>query len=147
VAAGLFSASPLGNRTAAHGSFTHGRIGLFRISWDTFLDRPGQGYGAGPRAFLDATIVRQSGRQRVTIFAHDLPLELAVGLGVAGLLFGIALYVAVAVRLWRVRASPALWLVGPMAAAFLVSNLVDWTWHLAGVGAIFALALGALIAL
>jgi hypothetical protein len=141
---GTLSASSLGNRTASHGSFTHGRIDLFRVSWDTFLDRPGQGYGAGPRAFLDATIVRQSERQRVTIFAHNLPLELAVYAGIAGLLLGIALYVSVGVRLWRVRGSPALWLLGPMAAAFLVSNLVDWTWHLAGVGAVFALALGGL---
>lgn len=146
VAAGLVSASSLGNRTAAHGSFSHGRIDLFHISWDTFLNRSGQGYGASPRAFLDATIVRQSERQRVTIFAHNLPLELAVYTGVVGLLLGIALYLAVAVRLWRARGSPALWLLGPMAAAFLISNLVDWTWHLAGVGAVFALALGGLCA-
>jgi O-Antigen ligase len=143
--AGVLSASPLGNRTAAHGSFTHGRVELFRASWDSFLDRPGQGYGAGPSAFLDATIVRQAERQRVTIFAHSLPLELAVYAGVAGLLLGIALYVAVALRLWRVRFAPALWLLGPMAAAFLISNLVDWTWHLAGAGAVFALALGGLL--
>jgi O-antigen ligase/polysaccharide polymerase Wzy-like membrane protein len=145
VVVALLSASPLGNRTAAHGSFTHGRIQLFHDSWDAFLDRPGQGYGASPRAFLDATIVRQAERQRVTIFAHDLPLELAVYAGVAGLLLGIALYLAVAVSLLRVRGSPALWLLGPMAAAFLVSNLVDWTWHLAGVGAVFALALGGVL--
>jgi hypothetical protein len=39
----------------------------------------------------------------------------------------------------------ATWLLGPAVAAFLVANLVDWTWHLAGASAVFALALGGLL--
>ncbi|HEX9417137.1 MAG TPA: hypothetical protein VF895_10570, partial [Gaiellaceae bacterium] len=86
----------------------------------------------------------QPGHGRLTRFAHDLPLELGVELGILGLLLGIALYVAAGRALWRTRGSPALWLLGPAVAAFLLSNLVDWPWHLAGAGAVFALALGSL---
>jgi hypothetical protein len=34
-----------------------------------------------------------------------------------------------------------------MAAVFLISNLFDWTWHLAGLTAVWATATGALQAL
>jgi hypothetical protein len=36
--------------------------------------------------------------------------------------------------------------LGPAVIAFLIANLFDWPWHLAGADAIFALALGALAA-
>jgi O-antigen ligase len=89
-------------------------------------------------------VSRQPGHGRVTRFAHNLPLELGVETGIAGFLLGLSLYAAVALVLWRTRGAPALWLLGPAAGAFLLSNLVDWSWHLAGVGALFAIALGAL---
>ena len=38
----------------------------------------------------------------------------------------------------------AAWLLGPFVAYFLLDNLVDWSWHLAGLTAIFAAAAGAL---
>ncbi len=66
--------------------------------------------------------------------------------GVLGLVLGIGLYAGAADALWRARASPALWLLGPAVAAFLVANLVDWPWHLAGLGAAWALAAGGLVA-
>lgn len=143
TAIAVSSAGSLGERTAPHGSFTHGRLALARISYHTFLDRPLQGYGAG--SFLDATLQRQGYRKRLTRFAHNLPLELGVELGVVGLLLGVALYFAAGHALWNASGSPALWLLGPAVGGFLVANLVDWSWHLAGVGAIFALALGALL--
>ncbi len=37
-------------------------------------------------------------------------------------------------------------LLGPAAIAFLVANLLDWQWHLAGSAAAFAIAVGGLIA-
>ena len=43
------------------------------------------------------------------------------------------------------RATLAAWLLGPALALFMLSNADDWTWHLAGAGAIFALALGGLL--
>jgi hypothetical protein len=61
-------------------------------------------------------------------------------LGIAGFLLALALYGACASALRR--AGPALWLLGPAVVAFLAFNLVDWTWHLAGAGALWAVALG-----
>jgi O-antigen ligase len=100
--------------------------------------------GSGSATFLQATVLDQPGHGRQTRFAHDLPLELWVELGALGLALGLGLYASCTRALWRARVTPALWLAGPAVGAFLVSNTVDWTWHLAGVGALFALALGAL---
>jgi hypothetical protein len=56
----------------------------------------------------------------------------------------MALYASTTWMIANALHSPALVLLAPMAAAFLLSNLVDWTWHLAGLGAIWAGACGAL---
>ena len=80
------------------------------------------------------------------LYAHDLPLELWAELGIAGAAVALALYAAVGAALARARRSPALWLAGPAVAAFMLANLVDFPWHLAGAGAVWALALGILIA-
>jgi hypothetical protein len=141
VAAGLLSGGALSaRRFESHESFTHGRSWMWSAAYRTALDRPAQGYGAG--SFFAATVARQPGHGRLTRFAHDFPLEQAVETGVFGFLLALALYAAAGRALWRVRGSPAVWLLGPAAAAFLLSNLVDWSWHLAGVGALFAVALG-----
>lgn len=143
IAAGLFSSGALSaRRFPSHQGFTHGRSWMWSAAFHTAVGRPFYGYGAG--AFYRATVSRQPGHGRVTRFAHDLPLELAVETGIAGFLLGIALYVVAARSLWRARGLPELWLLGPAIAAFLLSNLVDWSWHLAGAGALFALARGGL---
>ncbi|MEA2479332.1 MAG: hypothetical protein QOJ07_1254, partial [Thermoleophilaceae bacterium] len=101
-------------------------------------DRPLAGTGAD--AFLAGSARHQNGA--TVLFAHDLPLELAAELGIAGLVLCAALYAAACRSLWRARRAVAGWLLGPAAAAFLVSSLVDWPWHLAGAGAVWALAIG-----
>ncbi|MEA2450491.1 MAG: hypothetical protein QOG63_2423, partial [Thermoleophilaceae bacterium] len=99
--------------------------------------------GTGADAFLTGSARHQNGQS--ILFAHDLPLELAAELGVAGLLLAIALYAATAGAIWRRRRDPnTLWLLGPAAVVFPVTSLVDWQWHLAGAGAVWALAIGAL---
>jgi hypothetical protein len=67
-------------------------------------------------------------------------------LGVAGLLLVVALYCSSARSVWLARGSPAAWLLGPAVAAFLVTGLLDWPWHMAWPGAVFAAALGGVIA-
>ncbi len=143
VLAGLFSGGALSaRRFESHQSFTHGRTWMWSASYRTAVKRPLQGFGAG--SFYEATVSRQPGHGRVTRFAHDFPLEQWVETGIAGLMLVLVLY-GVAVRaMWRVRSSPALWLLGPAVAAFLLANLVDWPWHLAGAGALAMLALGGL---
>jgi O-antigen ligase len=122
------------------GDFLHGRASTWGAAIETFADRPLG--GAGADAFLAGSIEHQDGQ--TTVFAHNLPLELAAELGVAGFALAIALYATTVAALWRARGTQAAALLGPAAAAFLVASLLDWPWHLAGSGAIFALAIGGL---
>ena len=143
VGVGIGTAGALdARRFPSHQGFAHGRTWMWRAGLDAAARRPLVGSGAG--TFLQSTILDQPGHGRQTRFAHDLPLELWVELGALGLALGLGLYAASARALWRARGTPALWLAGPAVGAFLVSNTIDWTWHLAGVGALFAVALGAL---
>jgi hypothetical protein len=80
-------------------------------------------------------------------YAHDLPLEAGAELGVGGIAITVVLYASVGVLLWRSRRARGAWLVGPGVAAFLVANLVDWEWHLPLSSAIWAVQLGAVMAL
>jgi O-antigen ligase len=98
--------------------------------------------GAGADAYYIASLPHHGAA--TTRYAHDLPLELAAELGVLGLLLGLALYASAAWTISRATNSSALWLLAPAAVAFLASNLVDWTWHLAGLGALWAAAIGGL---
>jgi O-antigen ligase len=123
------------------GGFWHGRLHTWRAALETAADRPLA--GAGADAFLVASARHQ--RAGPVRFAHDLPLELAAELGVAGLVLGVALYVTAGAAVWRARAGRAAWLLGPAVVAFLASGLVDWPWHLAGSGAVWAASLGALV--
>ncbi len=118
----------------------HGRTHEWLAAIKTWLDHPLVGAGAG--AYYIASLPHQTiARAR---YAHNLPLELAAELGILGLLLSVALYASSAWTISQARHSPALWLLGPVVAVFLVSNLVDWTWHLAGLGAVWAAASGAL---
>jgi protein-S-isoprenylcysteine O-methyltransferase Ste14 len=59
----------------------------------------------------------------------------------------IGMYASVAALIWRIRRHPSLFLVAPGVLAFMAANLVDWPWHLAASGAIWALGMGACLAL
>jgi O-antigen ligase len=120
----------------------HGRAHLWRAGVETWADRPLAGSGAD--AFLAGSVIHQHGE--TILFAHDLPLELAAELGVAGLALAIALYAFTIRALWRARGTPAARLLGPGALVFLIAGLVDWPWHLAGAGAIWAVSTGTVLA-
>jgi O-antigen ligase len=140
VIAGILGAGHSGSQNSSRGGLTHGRTHEWRAAFDTWLDRPL--IGAGANSYFAASVKHQGSSP--SRFAHNLPLELAAELGVLGLILGIGLYAAALRVLQRARASPSLWLLGPAVAAFLVANLVDWSWHLAGLGAAWAAAAGAL---
>ena len=126
---------------AARGDLFHGRLQLWDAALAAWRDQPW--LGAGADGFLGASAAYQdAGPVR---FAHDLPLELLVELGLAGGVLAIALYAATGRVLWQARGDRAVWLLGPAAAAFLVAGLVDWPWHLAGSGAVWAAAVGGLL--
>jgi hypothetical protein len=124
------------------GGFWHGRLSLWDTAIHTAEDRPLIGGGAD--GFLAASLVHQPSSP--IRFAHDLPLEFAAELGITGLALALALYAAAARELWRGRTARGAWWLLPAAIAFLAANLIDWPWHLAGCGAIWAAALGALVA-
>ena len=83
----------------------------------------------------------------VTLYAHNLPLEAWAEMGPLGLALVLGLYASAGTLLWRIRRHPDAWLVAPGVAAFLLANLVDWPWHLAGATAIWAICLGGCLAL
>lgn len=124
-----------------NGGFAHGRLDLWSAAIAAAADRPLLGYGA--ETFLAATGDLQDGA--AIRFAHNLPLELATELGLLGFALALALYAACARALSRVRDDRALWLLGPATIAFLVAGLLDWEWHFAASGSVFAAALGVLV--
>jgi O-antigen ligase len=124
---------------AAAGGFWHGRLHTWQAAIETFADRPIA--GSGSDSFLAASILHQ--RFFPVRFAHDLPLELAAELGVIGFVLAVGLYATCGLALWRSRTRARFWLLGPAAVAFLIANLLDWPWHLAGSGAVWAAAFGA----
>jgi O-antigen ligase len=120
--------------------FAHGRPALWEAAVDAAADRPLA--GAGSLSFYDASLPYQD--PPAVRFAHNLPLESWVELGLSGALLAVILYVGTAALVWSRRGTAAAWLLGPGALAFLFANLFDWPWHLPAAGAVFALCLGGL---
>jgi O-antigen ligase len=81
----------------------------------------------------------------ITSYAHDLPLEWAVEFGVPGAVLALAIYLLVARAAWRSRGVADGWLLALPALAFMAANLVDWPWHIAGMGAVWAATAAALM--
>ena len=121
----------------------HGRLGIWRAAVHTATDRPVLGSGAG--TFLLASREHQRAEGRVpTRFAHDLPLETWVELGIGGVAAVLAWYAAVLLAAWRApRRSAAL--LAPALLIFPLANLLDWPWELLGVGVLWAIAAGGVI--
>jgi O-antigen ligase len=121
---------------------SHGRGSTWSAAVETAGERPWLGSGAETFELVSAP------NQEMTAvrFAHSLPLEAWLELGVAGLALIVCLYVAVGLAVWRVRRQPEALLLGPGALLFLATNLFDWPWHLAGLGAIWAICLGGILA-
>jgi hypothetical protein len=143
VAAGAGAGSslhPLGTTGGTGpGGITHGRVPVWKAGMATAAKRPILGSGAD--TFLQAS--RHEQTRGVVRYAFNLPIELAAELGVPGLALALALFGACAAALWRARGSPALWLLGPGIGVFLLFNLLDWSWHVAAAGGLWAIALGA----
>jgi hypothetical protein len=144
VAAGLLLAAaerPSGPAVEASGGFDAGRHIQWEAALDAFGEAPLKGWGSD--SYLPASAPYQGAAP--VRYAHDLPLEAAAELGILGGALALALYLGAGLAAWRSRGSLAGWLFGPAALAFLLANLVDWPWHLAGLGAVWAASMGAVI--
>lgn len=122
--------------------FLHGRLGLWGAAVHTSSHRLLIGHGADS----DLVLVAGAPSEDTMDFAQNLPLELAVELGLPGILLALALYVSGLAAAWVTRLRDRAWLFAPAVVCFLLANLLDWEWHLAGSGAVWAIALGALVA-
>ncbi len=120
----------------------HGRAGEWSVAFDAMAERPLVGAGADSYALAASEV--GGGK---TLFAHNLPLEIWAELGPVGLALVIVLFASTAALVWRLRSDRRAWLLAPAVLAFPLANLVDWTWHLAGAAALWAAALGALLAI
>ena len=138
----LFRSSMVATGPKRPSSLLHGRGHEWSAAVQTWLDRPV--LGAGAASYYVASVRHQGAG--ASLYAHNLPLELAAELGVLGLLLGLSLYLAGGVLVYQSLQRTGVWLLAPLVCAFLISNLLDWTWHLAGLGALWALAAGALAA-
>jgi O-Antigen ligase len=126
-----------------------GRHDFFRVAVDAFGEKPLLGNGAGTYQF---SWERQRSIAQPVHDAHSLYLEAFAELGAVGGLLVLAL---VAVLLW---AGFSAWRAAPhpqreryaalfaATLAFAVVAGLDWFWEVAGLGAVFFLAAGVLVA-
>ncbi len=121
---------------------SHGRGHTWSAAVETAQERPWLGSGAETFELVSA----QNQGMTAVRYAHNLPLEAWLELGIVGLALVLCLFGAVGAAVWRVRGPPAAWLFGPGAVLFLATNLFDWPWHLTGIGAIWSVCLGGVLA-
>lgn len=140
IALGALAVATAGGVSGVHSAgFLHGRPQEWWAALQTWSQRPVLGFGAG--TYYLASLPHQT--VAISSFAHNLPLQWAAELGTAGLVLGIALYALVGRDLLRRRREATTLLFLPLVAAFMVSNLVDWTWYIPGVTVAWAMGLGA----
>lgn len=126
-----------------------GRHDFYRVAIDTLEDKPALGSGAGTYQFEWAQ--RRSTDQAVHN-AHSLYLESFAELGLIGGLLVLAMVATLlwtGFAAWRAAPDPQRDRYGALFAvtlAFAVGAGLDWFWELAGLGAVFFLASGVLVA-
>jgi O-antigen ligase len=126
-----------------------GRHDFYRVAIDSFEEKPLLGLGAGTYEF---SWERQRSIALPLHNAHSLYLEAFAELGVVGGLLVLALVGTLlwsGFSAWRAAPHPQRERYAALFAvtlAFAVGAAFDWFWELAGLGAIFFLASGALVA-
>ena len=126
-----------------------GRHDFYRVALDAFEEKPLLGTGAGTYQFSWARL--RSIPQPVHD-AHSLYLEAFSELGVVGGLLVLALVGTLlwtGFAAWRAAPHPRRERYGALlaaAVAFAIAAGFDWFWEIAGLGAVFFLASGVLVA-
>jgi len=120
----------------------HGRIGLWQDSLPAVGKKPVSGHGAG--SFFVST---RTGQASPVLYAHNMVVESAVENGIAGAILMAIVFAGALIESWRRRWHEPAWDFLPLVAGFVLLGLTDWVWHLSAVGAIWALALGSVMAM
>jgi len=121
------------------------RYDYWRVATTAFAENPLRGVGSGG---FRVVWLRERPVAEGVLEAHSLPLEMAVELGLPGLL-GLGLFLVgsatAARRALRTRPAAA---AGPVAAAtvWLLHSTIDWDWQLPAVTLLAVILAGALIA-
>ncbi len=126
-----------------------GRHDFFRVAIDSFGEEPALGHGAGTYEF---SWERHRSIELPVHDAHSLYLEAFAELGAVGGLLVLGLVGALlwcAFSAWRAAPHPQRERYAMLAAAmlaFAVGAAFDWFWEIAGLGAVFFLAAGVVVA-
>ena len=126
-----------------------GRHDFWRVAIDAFDEKPVLGIGAGTYQFA---WVQHRSIDRSVLDAHSLYLEAFAELGAIGGLLVLALVGTLlwtGFSAWRAAQYPERDLHAALFAAmlaFAVGAAFDWFWEIAGLGAVFFLAAGVLVA-
>ncbi len=118
------------------------RGNYYEVILDLLYDEPLAGVGPGnylQNAYSSQLLLFGTN----TSFAHSIPGEAWVELGLAGLFASLLLYVGAFRDAWLKRSVPDAALLAPFVLGFLLSGLIDWSWHIPAVTALWATALGA----
>lgn len=139
----------LGDRGSPCGADpSHGRVGIWRAALHTAAERPVQGFGPRPswppRACASSRSA-PSRRASPTTSGCRSGSRSASGPARGARLVRRGRDHARA-RAVAARTNGAAWLLAPAVAAFPLANVLDWPWALTGAGALWALALGGLLA-
>ena len=128
----------------APGDVTQSRQAYYEATIGTAKEEPIKGFGAGSygQASIGEQLTLLSSQTR---FAHSIPGEMWVELGIGVLLLSLLLYVGAFLLSWRVRALSGGALLIPLVVGFLLSGLIDWSWHMTAMTALWASGLGGLI--
>lgn len=122
---------------------TQARRSYYEVTIETARLEPLK--GTGPGSFQGSS--DQIQRERLSTqsrFAHTIPGEMWVELGLAGLVWSLLLYVAAFRASWWAFGAPFAALLIPLAVGFLLNGLIDWNWHFPAITALWAIALGGL---
>jgi O-antigen ligase len=126
-----------------------GRVQFWEVALEGFGEEPLVGHGAGTYQFA----WNQDRPVAMTVHnAHSLYLQALDELGVIGAVLVLALVLfllAVGVSAWRAASGRQRELYAVLTAvslAFALGCAFDWFWQIAGVGVVFFLATGALVA-
>jgi O-antigen ligase len=126
-----------------------GRHDFWRVGIDAFEEEPLLGHGAGTYEF---SWEKHRSIRLDVVDAHSLYIEAFAELGLLGGSIVLALFLSllwIGIATWRAAAFPQREAYAALFAAMLVFAVAagfDWFWEIAGLGAVFFLAAGALVA-